>query len=364
MKTAWYEAKLWSGMDFFGWTRLLLGNRLAVSFTRIPMALTLTGMSAVNSVLRGAQWAWYGRRVSRVAVPDDPVFVIGHWRTGTTMMHELLGLDPRNRCPTTYECLSPCHFLLTEGVVRRWLWFLLPRRRPMDNVRVGFDRPQEDEAALCNLGRPSPFLTVAFPNRPPQHPRYVDFDALSDAELAGWERALRRFLQHVLYKRPGRAVLKSPQHTFRVRHIVRAFPQARFVHLVRDPYVVFPSTVHFWRQMYDAYGLQRPTYAGLEEHVLSNFEHMQRQLEAARRLIPDNRIYELKYEDLVEDPAAHMERIYDHLQLGDFEPVRSAVEQYGRKRYKPNVFEDLPAETRQQIADRWGDYFDRYGYQR
>jgi hypothetical protein len=233
----------------------------------------------------------------------------------------------------------------------------------MDNVRVGFDRPQEDEAALCNLGHPSPFLTVAFPNRPLQHPRHVDFRQLSEAELQRWERGLKRFLQHVLYKRPGQLVLKSPQHSFRLRHVLRAFPRAKFLHIVRNPYVVFPSTVHFWRQMYDAYGLQKPTYQGLDEFVLSNFEHMQRCLNEDRQQIPADRWFEIKYETLTEDPVQHLEAAYRQLGLGPFdETLRSAVQSYGSKRYRTNRFEDLSGEQVLAIADRWADYFQRYGY--
>ena len=72
----------------------------------------------------------------------------------------------------------------------------------MDNMRVSFDRPQEDEAALCNRGVPSPFATVAFPNRPVQHPRYVDLEELSAGELARWERGMRTFLKEWVSQGP------------------------------------------------------------------------------------------------------------------------------------------------------------------
>src|SRR5262245_46009027 len=206
---------MWSGMAFSAWAALLIRNRLAVSPSRIARAAVVSVYSALNSTLGLAPQAVYGRCIRRVPVPDDPLFIIGHWRTGTTMLHELLGLDERNRCPTTYECLTPCHFLISEPTVRSRLWFLLPKRRPMDNMKVSIDRPQEDETAMCELGARSPFLTVLFPNRPLQDPRYVDFDELTPAELARWTRQHQGFLQSILYKRAGRLVLKSPQHTFR-----------------------------------------------------------------------------------------------------------------------------------------------------
>src|SRR5262249_37202264 len=143
------------------------------------IALIVTFVSLVHTVLRIVQTAVFGRRVRRTALAAPPLFILGHWRTGTTLLHELLIQDDRHAFPTTYECLEPNHFLLTEGLLTRWLWFLMPSRRPMDNMRAGFDRPQEDEFALCMLGQGSPYLTIAFPNRPPQGQAYLDLETLS-----------------------------------------------------------------------------------------------------------------------------------------------------------------------------------------
>jgi hypothetical protein len=350
-------------MRFSAWARLLLRNNLAISPARLPTAAMLTTMAGFNSLLGAIDRSIYGRRVASVVVPDDPVIIVGHWRTGTTMLHELMGLDPRNRCPTTYEALSPCHFLLTETFARKRLMFLAPRRRPMDNVEVGFDRPQEDEAAMCCLGQPSPFLTVAFPNRPLQDPRYRDFQDLTAGERAERWRVLKDFLQRVLYRRPGQLVLKSPQHTFRLRYVLEAFPRARFIHLARDPYVVFTSTVHFWRQMYIAYGLQVPTFEGMDEFVLETFEHMQKRLDEDRPFIDPDRWHELRYEELVMDPVGAVESIYRRLGLGELTPAfRDAVSAYAARSYETNRFATVPDAVRQQINVRWRPYFDRYSY--
>src|SRR5262245_20380632 len=155
-------------MSLWPWMRLLVRNRFAISPSRWPTAAGISVFAGINSLLGLAQNAIHGAAIRRTPISDSPVFILGHWRTGTTLLHELLALDQRNRCPTTYECLAPQHFLLSEPLVRRWLWFMMPRKRLWDNMRLGFDHPQEDETALCCLGARSPFLTVAFPNRPPQ----------------------------------------------------------------------------------------------------------------------------------------------------------------------------------------------------
>ena len=359
-----FEASLWLGIDFFAWVRLLGRNRFAIDIAKTPLALLITIVAAGNTLLRWTETLWFRRRVRAVPPPEDPIFIIGHWRTGTTMLHELMSLDPRHRCPTTYESLSPNHFLLSEHVVRRFFGFVLPRKRPFDNVRMGFDRPQEDEAALCLRGQPSPFLTVAFPRRPAMDPAYVDLESLSPPQLARWKSNLVRFLQLLLYKRPGRLVLKSPQHTFRLKVLKEMFPRAKFIHMVRDPYVVYPSTMHFWRTMYETYGLQPFDMGALREHVFSTFEQMHAKLEATRTLIDDAHICELRYEDLARDPVEQMEALYEFLELGDFDVVRPAIQRFAErsKRYRTNSY-PLDASTRDEIVRRWADYFVKYGYE-
>ena len=54
----------------------------------------------------------------------------------------------------------------------------------MDHVKTGFDRPQEDEFALCMLGQPSPYTAIAFPNNPPRDHAYLDLEGVPPRALA------------------------------------------------------------------------------------------------------------------------------------------------------------------------------------
>jgi hypothetical protein len=354
---------MWEGCDFFGWLRLLARNRFAVDWRYLYIAVIVTLVSFMHLLLRLVQEAWLGRRIAKTPIREAPLFIIGHWRTGTTLLHELLILDPRHTYPNTYECLEPNHFLLTERFFTRWLRFLMPSRRPMDNMAAGWERPQEDEFALCMMGLPSPYLTIAFPNRPPQYPEYLDLEGVPPRALAVWKRGFLRFLQRLTFKDPRRLVLKSPPHTCRIKVLLQLFPEARFVHIVRDPYVLFPSTVHLWRSLHSAHGLQKPTFAGLEEEVFRTFLRLYDRLEEGRKLVAPERFYELRYEDLVRDPVGQVQALYEHLGLGGFEEARPRLEKYvaGLAGYERNRYE-LTAAARAEIARRWGAVIRRYGY--
>lgn len=362
-KDRFWIPRFWDGMNLSGWFSLLVRNRFSVGVTCIPMALIITFTSVVNSFLWAIQALVLGRRIARTEIKHDPIFVIGHWRTGTTLVHELMALDPRHTYPDTYACFAANHFLVSAWLLRPCLGFLLPARRPMDNMEAGWDRPQEDEFALCNMGVRSSYLGLAFPNRPPQDQEYLDLEEVSPQALARWKRSLLWFLKCLTLHRPKRIVLKSPPHTCRIKVLLELFPDARFIHLVRDPYVVFPSTINLWSRLCRDQGLQRPRYQYLRDQVFDSLNQMYEVFQRDRHLIGPSRVCEVRYEDLVREPIEQMRMIYDQLDLEGFDEVLPALQKYvGRQAdYRTNRYE-LTEETRAEIGRRWEHYIKQYGY--
>ncbi|MDZ4820577.1 MAG: sulfotransferase [Planctomycetota bacterium] len=360
----WWAPRFWHGMTFGVWIGLLWRNRFRVSPSRIPMAFAITAVSLFNSALACLQWLVLSRKVQRSAPLQPPIFIIGHWRSGTTYLHELMVLDNRLAFPTTYECLSPSHFLVSGWFITRWMKFLLPRKRPMDNMSAGWDLPQEDEFALCNLGLGSPYTTMAFPNRPPQDQEYLDLTNLPAPAVQRWKDGMHWFLRHVAYAKPGKPiVLKSPPHTARIKVLLELFPDAKFVHIVRNPLSVFPSTVRLWRSLYEVNGLQVDDGHDLTEEIFDSFDRMYRDFDEQFGKIPSNRAFEVRYEDLVQNPVEQLQALYERFELADFEVARAAIEAavQSSKNYRTNRF-NVPDETQALILDRLGPFIQRYGY--
>lgn len=355
----------WHGMGVVTWAKLLARGRFDITLNCVPNIFTVTVWAPFNSLLYIVSEMIFGAKANRHKIDPAPIFVLGHWRSGTTFLHDLLACDPAHGYPTTYQCFFPNHFLLTGGAVRRWFNVFLPKKRPMDNVPVGVDRPQEDEFAFANLGMGTHYATLAWPRHGPQDMDYLDLVNLSEEERSGWEQGFMWFMKRLSYKQKKRLVMKSPAHTARIKTLIKLFPDARFIHISRNPLAIYPSTVKLWKSLDSVQGLHNP--AGddpwMEDFVFRVFETVFERYDQDRKLIPEGHLAEIKYEDLAADPKAVMKQVYRQLDLGDFDQAGAGMDAYleGQGEYKPNVF-NLPGELRAKIIKRWAGYIARFGY--
>lgn len=359
-----WAPRFWEGCDYFAFWRMMLANRFAVQPPYWYIAGILSVTTFGNTLLRWLQHGRFGGRIAATRITQPPLFVLGHWRTGTTLLHELLALDERFTSPTTLQCFAPCHHLLSEGFFKTYGNILLPDKRPMDNMAAGWDRPQEDEFALALLGQPSTYTDFAFPNRPPMWPGSLDLSGLTDAQRREWKRTLLWFLKGVTLRDPRRLVLKSPPHTARVPVLLELFPDAKFVHIVRNPYTLFASTVNLWMSLAKRHGLQTPRQTPeLEEKVFREFRVIHERYEEGKKLIPAGNLVEVRYEELVKDLVGGTKAVYDGLNLGGWEAVRPKLEAFaaGQKNYETNKY-TLTDEQRARITERWGDIIRAQGY--
>jgi hypothetical protein len=356
--------RAWQRNAFFTLLRMLTRNRFAVRPARWPRVIKWLGLSFLYDSLSGLEAAWFGDLRRSVPV-RAPLFVIGHWRSGTTLLHELLSLDDRHAGPTNFQCFYPSAFLLTQRWLPALLGWTLPAHRIPDEMPVGFHLPSEDEFALLWLGAPSPYASSFFPEDRDRHFASLELDGLPPAELELWKEVLGGFLARVQHSAPGRRlVLKSPSHTFRIPHLLEMYPDARFLHIVRCPLSVFPSMIRSTTlAMQKLTRVRGGKMGSLEDLAFEQYRRLPDRLDQARRLVAPERFCEIKYEDLTADAPAVLRRVYEHLSLGDFAPVEPKIRKYfaDRSGYRKNRFETSP-EQRRQICARLRPIFERYGY--
>ncbi len=221
-----------------------------------------------------AAWAGLNHRLSLSHTQhcpplQDPVFVLGPWRSGSTAMHELLVAATGLPTPQTWQCMNAPAFALRRAPTAA------PRTaRPMDGLLVSALTPQEDEFALLSLGGDSLYRAFWQPDRCAELLPLLlaqHWQQHTQRWLPDWERFLQGVL-HSLGRSDEPLLLKSPNHSLRWAALRHRFPTARAVWMLRNAANVYHSNLKMWRQMAALHGLA-PAPDGALEDLLSAALH-------------------------------------------------------------------------------------------
>jgi omega-hydroxy-beta-dihydromenaquinone-9 sulfotransferase len=353
-----------AGITAGDWLRLLREQRFAVDSAYWHRAAFIALTSVFNSIARRSEERRFHGEIAATSVAA-PLFILGHWRSGTTHLHNLLARDSeRFAFPNTYQVVNPHTFLTTEAAASRRFAWMVPPTRPMDAMEMGFALPQEDELALCLMCRRSPYLAISFPRAEVELERYLDFEGVPEREVAEWKASLTYFLRKLTLKCGRPLVLKSPTHTARIRLLLELFPDARFIHIHRHPYQVFRSCRHYHDTATWFTYLQRPDRDAVDQHILRRYTRLHDAFFAQRGLIPKGRIHEIRFDDLERDPEGELETLYAALGLGDFATFRPKLRAYLETLggYRKNEFQPLDEATRRTVAEAWSRSFETWNY--
>jgi len=323
--------------------------------------------SAAVEPLRWYEKMRYGRQLGRTRIDPEPVFLLGYGRSGTTHLHNLFWKDTRFGVVTNYQASLHPIALMGRGWLERRLKGLLPRRRPMDNVAITLDSPQEEEIAMMNSTEHTPLRFMDFPAElPAVYDRYVVDLGTDERILASWKRAYLEILRKATLLCGGkRLALKTPPHTARIPVLHDMFPRARFVHIVRNPYNVYQSMRNMYRKILPGQVLQELDWSAVDAWTVDAYRlQMGRYLET-RDTLPPRHLFEARYEDLDERPLEVLARLYDELELPPFDEARPAIEKYLDElgTFEKNRFE-FPPEVVKTVNENWGFALDAFGYER
>lgn len=365
----WNMTSIVMGMTLSAWLRVLRERARDVNWLLYGhRVLALTVAACVNSLVSVVDWLAYGRAVSRQEVRDDPVFILGHPRTGTTLVYNLLAIDDASFIfPTTYSCCFPAT-CLTLRPLKRLVGLSLPRTRPMDNMELGLDMPQEDELGTTQLsGGVSTYMPLLFMTRAKDYFPLFTFERAAPGLLEAWRAGLLELLRKSALLAGGyrgrRMLLKSPPHTARIALLDRLFPRSSFIYIHRHPYEIFLSAANMAEKTYSLTYLDDPTDMQIQEFILSQFELLLDEYLRQRAALPPSRLLELRFDEFERDPAAGVRAIYAH--FGWPMPRAAELETYCATlaAYQKNAFRELPDGLKRLVYRRWRKAFDVFGYE-
>ncbi|MEM9220516.1 MAG: sulfotransferase [Cyanobacteria bacterium P01_F01_bin.150] len=344
-----------SGSTLGNWITLLIQNG-GVSWPYLPRALGTTGMILANAPIRLAEKLRYGRRIKQTQIAEPPVFILGHWRSGTTHLHRLMVQDENWGYVSSLQAFVPEGFLTLQKILASNLNSFWPEQRLMDNVSYSPDVPEEEDYSLSNVSGFSFYCCWYFPQRMEKIYRHaVLMEDLSEAERQQWQKHYLKILKKATFWSDNkRLVVKNPSSTGRIAELLKLFPDAKFIHIYRNPYDVYTSTMKFYKKMLPHYALQTVYEADIEENIFSFYQQLMQTFADTVDLIPVENFVEIRYEDLEQHPLLCLEKIYRQLQLSGFDTAKSRFEDYVQAQagYRKNQYA-LDDETRARIHDRW-----------
>ncbi len=345
------------------WWQFMRGVQFDVDPEFWPKVALNLVCSSLTSIMSRRETRKLGSQLDSVAIPP-PVFVLGHYRSGTTLLQNLLSVDHRLGSLSTFQAYNPFTFGVFGPIGKRLSGSLMPQRRIVDSMPMGPNEPVEDELALLMITGMSPYFGFMFSRRAEQFEKYLTFRDVPGDEVERWQAGFVWFMKRMTLAHGKPMVLKSPPHTARIKLLLEMFPDARFVHIHRDPYKVFQSSRHLYEVMADMIGLQRSHSENLDERILRHYRDMYDAFFEQKSLIPQGRFYDIRFTDLARDPMRQMERLYEALDLNGFEPIRQPLAKYvtSLKNYRKNEYSPLKAETRQKVAQAWRRNFEAWGY--
>lgn len=182
--------------------------------------------------------------------------------------------------------------------------------------------------------------------------------------MARWERAYLDVLRKATLASGGkRLVLKSPTNLGRTAELLRLFPDAKFIHIVRNPYVVYRSMTNLYRHVLPICQLDDAEPEEVVAGLLDSYAAMMRQYMKDRESIPPGHLAEVRFEDLERAPMAELERLYDELELPDWERARQPIGDYlgTLSGYRKNTHR-IDSETIDIVDRNWGFAVEAWGY--
>lgn len=290
----------------------------------------------------------------------QPIFIVGHFRSGTTYVHDALNELDTVVAPRMVDCLYPYLNKYFKFMLVPILKKALPETRLMDKMKVTWDSPQEEEFALSLMTFDT---SVSFLYAPKSNSKQLNSSVLLTDERAKskWLKAHLKFARKLQSMNKGKTlVFKSPSNTARIKELLEIYPDAKFIHIARNPMDVIPSTLNLYKKLLPEFSLQDESQIDLDEFVFTFYEQMMDKYLLDCEKLNSAQLFELNYEEFVEQPMANLEKAFQQLQIpisiDSLEPFFAS-----RKSFSRNKF-DLEKELKETISKRCSAVFDKFNY--
>ena len=347
--------------------RISRGGRISFKGVFVILVYYLQVIFSIPLML--LQFLFYSRKINKTIIPKDPVFILGHYRSGTTYLQKLMVSDKQFGYISNYDALFANSNLLfgrRMQPVFQWLINLFKIKNPFfHNSIVLLSEPTEEDDYLMNkVSAYSAYWGLVFPKRWREWLNGSPQFAIQ-AYLNGWKREYLNTIKMATFRHKGKQlVLKSPPNTERITMLLQMFPHAKFIYIYRNPYHMYYSIRNMWkRAILNYYSVQEISDEELDEIVFEHFSYLTGQYEKDKNKIPEGNLIEISYEALKADSFNAIQTIYSELNLPGFESTADALlSQMEKEKEYHNFQYQFSDSTIKKIEERWGKYIRQWNY--
>jgi hypothetical protein len=303
--------------------------------------------------------ALYSKTLKQTRCPENPIIIIGHWRSGTSFLHQLFNAMPGFKTPTMFEIGTPESFLVSKKILSPLLQKFLPDKRNVDNVKFGIGEPQEDEYAIFRATTHSPVEKLIFPEEGHfflnEKQSYVPPDSIKPV----WEQTLTEFCAKLHLDQKERIVLKNPFHSMRIPYLRAIFPNVKFIHIYRDPLKVVPSTMRMW-SIDGQYNTLRKGFTPPDlDDVIAIYDRMLTKIRKDLGNLPAGDHYTVSFEDLERKPIETLENACRAIEVDITPQQKKCLSSFVKplRTYKKNKYK-LSQQQKQRITSKLKHHYD------
>lgn len=324
-------------------------------------------INLINWPFRAYEKLFINTRYAGNKIKKDPVFIVGHWRSGTTHLHNILCQDPQMAYVTTFQSVFPDTLFNKVGrfIFEGFARILIPGTRKGDNVMLGTSLPQEEEFAIGDKTTISFYYFWMFPRSLKKfYDQCVRFKGVDDAKIKSWKKDYELLITKALHNtKRERFLSKNPPNTGRIEVLLEMFPNAKFIHIHRNPVEVYLSTENFFNKMLPHLQLQTIDAQKLEEDIILLYKDIMQDYLNQREMIPKGQLAEISFEELEKNPKLCIENLYRSLNLSGYHESEANFESYldSKKSYQKNKHH-ITAKLMRKIQTEWGFAMKEWSY--
>ena len=158
-------------------------------------------------------------------------------------------------------------------------------------------------------------------------------------------------------------VLKNPANTARIKFLLELYPDAKFIHIYRNPYIVYPSTQNLFQKAIRPFMLQKVSDDEINDYIINIYKDIMKSYFNERNLIPKHNLTEIRYEEVEKNPILQLNQIYSELSLDGFDKVKPKFARYLKSvnGYKKNAYK-LDENMVNIIDKNWGFAINKWKY--